>query len=196
MKPIYAMLAGTALFICACNEKTAPKEQSIPPAAKQEIGLRPEFAVPDTFKTALGKVFEGYVRIEDALAHDDLPKAQEAFGSMHAILHMIPIDELDSTAGSYWKATDDRIMSALHPMASAKTLEATRAHFMEFSLIMTEAIEKLGISGGTRVYLFHCPMARENKGAEWLQNDSTLANPYFGKSMATCGRLVREIKIP
>ncbi len=85
-------------------------------------------------------------------------------------------------------------MDVLHPMASAETLEAIRTHFLYFSLILIEAVEKIGIAEDAPVYQFHCPMVRNNKGADWLQKDSDLANPYFGKSMLTCGELVRKLK--
>lgn len=139
-------------------------------------------------------MFEGYTRIQAALAEDDLEKAKVAFSSMHAVLHMMPKEGLDSSTKADWDSTDAQIMAVLPPMASAGTLEAVRIHFMDFSQILAEAIEKFGIVGESPIYQFHCPMAKDNKGADWLQKDSGLANPYFGKSMLTCGELVRKLK--
>lgn len=113
---------------------------------------------------------------------------------MHARLHMMPKEGLNPSTKAYWDSTDARIMAVLHPMASAETIEATRAHFMDFSQFMVDAVEKFGIAGVGPVYQFHYPMARNNKGADWLQKDSSPANPYFGKTMPTCGALVRKLK--
>jgi Cu(I)/Ag(I) efflux system membrane fusion protein len=33
----------------------------------------------------------------------------------------------------------------------------------------------------------HCPMALDNQGADWLQKDPELRNPYFGSMMLRCG---------
>ena len=191
MNPLKMMLAGAALLFSACNEKPAPQSQ--PDSLSKREVAKPAFSVPDTFKVALGNVFEGYTRIQSALAQDDLARAQAAFSSMHALLHMMPKEGLDSSAIAYWSRTDSEIMDVLHPLETAVTLETTRMQFSEFSRILVDAIDTIGISGQHPVYQFHCPMARENKGADWLQMDTTLANPYFGQSMLTCGSLVRKI---
>ena len=33
----------------------------------------------------------------------------------------------------------------------------------------------------------HCPMAFDNKGADWLQGTGSIRNPYFGADMLSCG---------
>jgi membrane fusion protein, copper/silver efflux system len=195
MKLIYLLIAGSTLMFAACNKKAAPETQlpSSEPKLEDARILNKHAATPDTFKIALRKVFEGYLQIQTALAQDDFAGAKEAFSSMHAVLHMMPTEGLDSAAKSLWGATDTRIMDVLHPMAIAENLDSTRAYFSDFSQILTEAIENFGIAGDGRVYQFHCPMAKGNQGANWLQSDSSLANPYFGKSMLTCGSLVRKV---
>ena len=62
---------------------------------------------------------------------------------------------------------------------------------------LTEAVVALhaavGHRGTTPFYLMHCPMAFDNKGADWLQRDARLANPYFGARMLRCGSTEREL---
>jgi Cu(I)/Ag(I) efflux system membrane fusion protein len=196
MKTSHTLLACLTAILTACKESPAPQSQARAnaPEPEKEVPIKPSLVVPDTFKAALGKVFEGYSQIQAALAQDDLPKAKEAFSSMHAVLHMMPLEGLDSMAKAEWDSTDSRIMAILHPMASADSIEAAREHFGDFSLVLSEAIGKFGIAGGEPIYQFHCPMARQNQGAEWLQKDSVLANPYFGSSMLKCGERIRTLK--
>lgn len=199
MKTTPLLLASaTALLFAACKENAPPRSQAANPDAKQEsapiAATQPAFAVPDTFKAALGKVYRGYTLIQTALAQDDLPQAKEAFSSMHAILHMMPKDGMDAAAKVYWDSTDTRIMAALHPMASAESIDTVRIHFMAFSAIMADAIQKFGMGGDAPVYQFHCSMANGNLGADWLQMDKEARNPYFGKTMLTCGSLVKTLK--
>lgn len=199
MKTTPLLLAGaTALLFAACKENAAPKSQASAPEAKRDttpvVATQPPIAMPDTFKIALGKVYEGYTLIQAALAQDDLPKAKEALSSMHAILHMMPKDGLDATAKAYWDSTEADIMAALHPMSAAESIDSVRIHFMDFSLTLAGVVEKIGLSGDSPVYRFHCPMANDNRGADWLQKDREIQNPYFGKSMLTCGNLVRPLK--
>lgn len=190
---------GMTVLLMGCKEKPAPqsslpKSTPAPQAASAFAGPAPAFAVPDTFKAALGKVFVGYAEMQEALAQDDLAKAKAGFESMHVTLHMMPKDGLDTAAKAYWDSTDARIMEALHPLATATEIGAVRKHFMDFTGHLIDAIGKFGIGGADAVHRFHCPMANGNQGADWLQKDKALRNPYFGKSMLTCGNLVGTLK--
>jgi Cu(I)/Ag(I) efflux system membrane fusion protein len=86
-------------------------------------------------------------------------------------------------------------MKVLHPMASSPDIAGMREHFADFSPLVLDALEKFGALTAAKAYLFHCPMARNNKGADWLQPDTLLLNPYYGKAMARCGSYVREVRL-
>ena len=47
-----------------------------------------------------------------------------------------------------------------------------------------------------KLYVMHCPMADEDRGANWLQANEVLANPYFPTSMKRCGEVKKEIDLP
>jgi Cu(I)/Ag(I) efflux system membrane fusion protein len=40
-----------------------------------------------------------------------------------------------------------------------------------------------------KLYVFYCPM----KKANWLDDANTVKNPYYGKSMLTCGSVKKTI---
>ena len=44
------------------------------------------------------------------------------------------------------------------------------------------------------IYKDFCPMYNDNKGAIWLSESKEIKNPYFGKSMSTCGTVKEELK--
>jgi hypothetical protein len=58
---------------------------------------------------------------------------------------------------------------------------------------LSEAILRLagasGITFAGRAEIAYCPMARKY----WLQKGDTVQNPYYGKQMSDCGRIVSEI---
>lgn len=192
MKYLPSIIAASALALLACKEKAAPKSE--PAKTPVESAAKPAIAAPDTFKAALGRVYDGYIGIQEALAQDDFGKAKEAFSSMHGLLHMMPKEGLDSMARTAWDSSDARMMASLHPMASSKDIEDFRTHFAGFSDAMADAVEKFGTDGAVPIYQMHCPMAKGNQGADWLQKDKEVSNPYFGGSMLKCGELVREFK--
>lgn len=201
MKMSVSILSCLGMLIAGCNQKSKTEKEeasaapkvSAPASTSTSTSPPPKFAAPETFKAGLGKVYQGYEKIESALAHDDFPKAKEAFQSMHGILHMQQTEGLDSAGKAYWRALDSSFMEVLHPMAASKDIAEMRDHLIDFSPLMLDALESFGAKSETRAFLFHCPMARNNQGADWLQSDSTLLNPYYGKEMPTCGSLVREV---
>jgi membrane fusion protein, copper/silver efflux system len=195
MKLSFSVLFSLGFLLLGCNQKSKIEKDAAPLQAKESLTPARKFTVPDTFKAGLGRVYEGYEKIESALAHDDFPRAKEAFQSMHGILHTLPVDGLDSSGKSYWAALDASFMKVLHPMAASENISAMRDHLIDFSPLILNALENFGATSTTRAYLFHCPMARDNQGADWLQSDSTLLNPYFGKSMPNCGSFIREVRL-
>ena len=44
------------------------------------------------------------------------------------------------------------------------------------------------------VHLEHCPMADNNRSADWLSLSDEIQNPYFGSAMLTSGEVKQEIK--
>jgi len=80
---------------------------------------------------------------------------------------------------------DDKYFSM---MASSKDINTAREIFAEVSTVI---LNKLKVSGQNTksIYKYFCPMAFDNKGAIWLQDNKDIANPYFGSVMPKCGEL-------
>ncbi|RUO42915.1 efflux RND transporter periplasmic adaptor subunit [Aliidiomarina taiwanensis] len=53
-------------------------------------------------------------------------------------------------------------------------------------------LARMGVHEG-EVYRAHCPMARANQGADWLQPTNELLNPYYGSSMLRCGSVEEHL---
>jgi Cu(I)/Ag(I) efflux system membrane fusion protein len=188
-------LAGAMLSACNGKDETKPATAKPSPPTVEEQVLKPQFPATDSFKVGIGKVYSGYLRIENALAHDDFRNAEAAFEPMHMALHTLSKEGMDSVSIAQWDSLDGRLMKVLHPMSSSKDIAAMRDHLADFTPLMLEAIDEFGLIGPDKVFLFHCPMARNNEGADWMQKDKALENPFYGKAMPHCGSLVEEVKI-
>lgn len=112
--------------------------------------------------------FDGYFKIQEALAADDLEAARVAAAA-------IP-DEASAAA-----------------IASTADIAEAREAFRSLSGEMIARAKEDGVPGLETVFHAHCPMAFGNTGGSWLQRSDTLANPYFGAMMLRCGTL-RELK--
>lgn len=65
-------------------------------------------------------------------------------------------------------------------LAASTTLDDARKHFAELSTILVPKFQAEKIPGATA---FMCSMKKQ----PWMQKGDTVENPYYGKSMATCG---------
>jgi Cu(I)/Ag(I) efflux system membrane fusion protein len=82
---------------------------------------------------------------------------------------------------------------ALNKIKGAEGIELMRIAFEALSNGLITAAEKFGIPKDKTLYRTHCPMAFDNKGADWLQLDEDILNPYFGSSMLKCGEVTEVI---
>lgn len=79
-------------------------------------------------------------------------------------------------------------------MLAAEELDGIRRpHFEVLSMALIHAIREAPDSIGRSVYLMHCPMVYSDQGADWLQANDELLNPYFGAIMLKCGTVVERL---
>jgi hypothetical protein len=118
------------------------------------------------------EVLDSYLKVQTALAADELATATL---------------ESKALAVAAVKAGGDsaKLGPPAEKLGAAKSLEAARAAFGDLS----DAIIKLagGKSPGGDVHVAYCPMVKKS----WLQKGETISNPYYGKSMLTCGEIKR-----
>ncbi|MGB0184317.1 MAG: efflux transporter periplasmic adaptor subunit, partial [Opitutales bacterium] len=106
-----------------------------------------------------------------ALASDDYESARLALKSMGDV-------------SGHKGETAERI----HRMLAAKTIESIRRpHFELLSNTMIAAVRADPGAFEKPLYLNHCSMVYPDRGADWLQSDGELRNPYWGAAMLHCG---------
>jgi len=115
-------------------------------------------------------IVDPYLKIQSALAEDSLDQVKANAGDI-------------ATAATALGAPAMKIDMAAVQLSAATELTAARDRFGALS----EAIDaymtglKLALPEGVRVAV--CPMVNK----PWMQEGSTIANPYYGKEMPTCG---------
>lgn len=152
-----------------------------------------------------------YEKISNALAADDLAEAQAAARTMAAVADITgtklncPIaakSDCDSEKKGCATAKEecevakqaaggdkecrhesaDGCTRTIQALIEAGDLKDARAHF---KLISAQAIPLAEQEEG--YFIMNCGMAGE--GANWLQSDREVRNPYHGKSMLRCGKV-------
>ena len=118
----------------------------------------------------LPKLLPAYLDIQKALAADNLSKATSAAAR-----------------------AKDAGLKSVEIIATTTDLIQARAAFYDLSRSILATVEKTGAPPGQALFRFYCPMARDNKGGEWLQSDQEVRNPYFGSWMLECGEMKGQI---
>jgi membrane fusion protein, copper/silver efflux system len=153
----------------------------------------PAVETPDAFKGQLGSFYEAYLVIGAALASDDFETASRAVPKGKGALETVDMKLLDGAAHTVWMDHLGRLGKALTAMEAAGDIEAARQAFEPLSMALLEAIQAFGMASDKPAFRTHCPMAFEWKGADWLQADEDIRNPYFGASMLTCGEVKGQV---
>ena len=169
-----------------------PQAEPRIPADHPAHAVNPD-EVPDAFAIAVTEAFDRYLNLTAALAADDFNAARRAVVRYHDHLLATDADALDSAAREAWQAVDAQLHHALHAMAAASELEAIRLHLEPLSDYTSLAVQAFAPGHVGAMYRVHCPMAFDNEGADWLQVDQQIVNPYFGASMLRCGVVEQDL---
>ena len=115
-------------------------------------------------------IVDPYLKIQEALADDSLDGVKANAGNIAAAAPSLgaPAMKIDT--------------SALQ-LASATELDDARVKFGALSGAIDTYMTGLKLKAPEGVRVAFCPMAEK----PWLQQGATISNPYYGKSMSTCG---------
>ena len=148
--------------------------------------------VADEFRGQIWAIVEKYVLLQRALAADSEEGAAGATGDVLDALAGIDMGLVSGEAHELWMDNAGKMKTALGRIRAAAGIESMRKEFEALSKELIVAVGQFGIPQGKTLYKTHCPMAFDNKGADWLQLDENILNPYFGASMLKCGE-VKEV---
>ncbi len=135
----------------------------------------------------LDGVYDAYFVIQDALSHDRLDDAQMGAKRLETALASIKVRDVPTNHQGIWVKEYLPIRATTIDLYSAKNIGGARAAYEHLSNRLIGVVKTFGSSGKQPIRRYHCPMAFNNRGADWLQNKEGLENPYFGAEMFTCG---------
>lgn len=175
MRKNIIILIAIATILVACNQKTEEKKQ---PVAKEKVAIETTNKV-SLKNDQLNAVYQQYLLLSDALIDSDLATAKET--SMALELGAKALKDGGKLAGFASK------------IIAASDIEVQRSLFSNLSNEMIARVKAVGLQSG-EVYVEHCPMALNDKGASWLSNKKEIRNPYYGESMMDCGEIKETLK--
>lgn len=136
-----------------------------------------------------GSVLTDYFALQTALAGDDDGAAAKAAAGLVAALEQV--DEGES--GTAWYEALGGLREAAAKVVGADAIDPRRLAFQPLSDRLWAALESFGPPSDQVVRRFHCPMAMDGAGADWIQDHATTANPYYGAMMLRCGSQTAQL---
>jgi Cu(I)/Ag(I) efflux system membrane fusion protein len=141
----------------------------------------------------LGAVYDGYFAMHIALADDDAQRATAAAADALKSLDAVDMALFDGASHQIWMKTSAQLRDVLSEATKTQDIKILRENFYLASQHLIGLSKALGAVGADAAYVMHCPMAFDNRGAQWLQNSQELRNPYFGQTMLKCGSIEEVI---
>ncbi len=147
---------------------------------------------PAAFKTQLAAVAKTYLAIKDGLVAgkpDVVTRAVVGFGES---LQKVDMGLLKGDAHLYWMQQLGALTTHTADLRKATELADQREQFGFLSQALINTLKVFGTDGPV-LYVDHCPMAFDGKGADWVSAQEGIKNPYFGDVMLTCGSVAETL---
>jgi Cu(I)/Ag(I) efflux system membrane fusion protein len=152
-----------------------------------EAGEAPLADVPAGILRRLDSVLSAYYAVGDALSHDDHARARRAASQLAEALSETGSTSFPPEAARAWRRSREILAKAGSDLAASSDIDSARRAFDDLSRSLIGAVRRFGASGRVPALVFHCPMAMDSRGADWMQPSPGTENPYYGSQMFTCG---------
>lgn len=138
-------------------------------------------------KAQFAPVLAAYYGLKDALVADNGKVAAENGKAMKTALLKIDTKSWTATERNAYNEVAKKLDTDAEQIGgNANKIDRQREHFVTLSTNLSTLTKALKINSEP-AYLQFCPMANGGKGAFWLSKENKVKNPYYGKSMLTCG---------
>lgn len=160
------------MALAACNQNEN-KEQTTDSQSEAQA----------TQKERASGAFKEYFELKDALVDSDAADAKEEAKELES--ELAKLSEVHA-------ADAGTVKQHAAAIASTDDLEEQRKSFAALSESMI-TLAKNGAFEKNEYYIQHCPMAMNNKGADWISDEEEIRNPYFGEKMLKCGEVKEKL---
>jgi len=137
-------------------------------------------------------VTSSYLALKDALVQSNGELASGKASELVMALTTVKTESLKGETHMSWMKVKDALIEDAAHINETKDLSHQRDHFNSLSQNLYKLLK--GSSSGTTLYYQHCPMFNSGKGGDWISQESSIKNPFYGTKMLSCGSTVETIK--
>lgn len=169
------------------------KHEDHPQASGRKDATETVRPINPKVKKALHALVDDYLQWKDALTNDDFTEAISRAEKMKKSLQNIDMKLFSGADHEVWMKFQTILNKEMEHLSHMSDLEQLRKVFQQVSVVMIDLVRRFQPYDAP-LYVQHCPMADNNRGADWLSLESKIRNPYFGKSMYSCGEVRDTIR--
>ena len=174
-----------------CCQYERNDHKSSAPVAGEDKGNEAGTAKQQTKDAGLNLVYDNYFTLKDALVSGNAGQAATAAEKLGAAIDNVSMDQLGKDHDLFMKVSK-QLKPQVQKIGSEKNIEKQRMAFSELSRPMYDLMK--AVKPGYEVYLDHCPMYKDGKGADWISKEKAIRNPFYGSKMLTCGNVKETLK--
>lgn len=149
-----------------------------------EPSLKNVDAVVNTF---IKNITLDYLDIKNSLANDNAANAEHAAAKLVGTIKHFDKSFFPADQKKEYDKHGDAIKDEAQVIADNNDIEIQRTAFNELSNQLYGLVKTFG--SAQMLYYDNCPMAFNNKGANWLSETKDIHNPYLGIKMTGCGKI-------
>lgn len=188
IKRLFTLSVLISLLI-SCGNKDKPTEsEALPqqPLAKSNNS--------EAFNTQFADLLKNYYALKEAFVKEDTATINKAAKALHVSVDSLNLANIsaDSSIILTMQSDKESLVANLKGVLGEVSIEEKRKDFamlgeFVYGLFRTSHYDR------EKLYKQRCPMAFNNKGAEWLSNAEEIRNPYLPKTMLDCGENIDSV---
>ena len=140
-------------------------------------------------QASLSKMLNNYYGVKNALIADDGKTANAQASEFVKMLSKVPMEKMTAEQHTLFMDLLGKTKSDAQRISETKEVKNQRERFNDLSNNFFAMLKGLN-ANEQPVYQQYCPMAK----GYWLSDNSAVKNPYYGKSMLTCGKVTETLK--
>ena len=143
----------------------------------------------DAGSRSFDTIITSYLNVKNALTKDKTDNVKIYAKELLTNISTLQEDSLPPEQRTIWKQNIKPLSDGATALSNSTGLGNQRKAFEDLSSNFYKSLKALKVNSIDLFYQY-CPMA----DAYWVSEKSTIANPYYGKQMSSCGSTKETIK--
>lgn len=134
--------------------------------------------------TQTKSLLSSYYDIKNALVNSDAGTTATQAASFLKAIAAVDAASMSATEATSFKAYQEKLSFDARHISQSKDIAHQREHFASLSLNFSKLAKGIKLSDKP-IYYDYCPMIK----SYWLSAEKEIKNPYYGKTMESCGSI-------